>query len=322
MLRNFLVGFLFFVIQNIWGQSEPQFTQYMLNKYLVNTAYAGSSGGLDVSLLYRNQYVGLNNQSISSQGFNFNIPLQSISSGIGVTAINDLIGFQRSTYVSLNYDYRKNFKWGEMGVGIGGGIIQTSLDGSQLRAPDGNYDNGVNHNDALLPTNLQQGIAPDLSFGIYFNNDKYFAGASINHIVFASAAIKATGGKTSLDFSRNLFFTGGYDFNLSQKLRLMPTGLVKSDFKKVQIDIGGTFIIINNIITGISFRGYSKNMIDALAVVLGFKYKGVQLVYSYDINVSYLSKFNSGSHEISLSYRYPFKKKENRGYYYHNPRFN
>ena len=73
---------------------------------------------------------------------------------IGITAINDLVGFQRSTYVALNYDYRKKFKWGKMGIGIGAGIIQTSIDGAQLRAPDGNYNGGVNHNDNFLPKEL------------------------------------------------------------------------------------------------------------------------------------------------------------------------
>ena len=315
----FLLSLLAYV--RVHAQSEPQFTQYMYNKYLFNPAYAGSEDALEISALHRSQYVGLADKVIASQGLNINIPVYRISSGIGIIAINDLIGLQRATYIALNYDYRKKFKWGKMGIGIGAGIVQTSLDGNQLRAPDGDYSGGVNHNDSYLPANLQQGIAPDLSFGLYFNNDKYFAGASINHIAFSLAPISSPIGKTKLNFSRNLFFMGGYDFEISKKLRIMPSAFVKTDFKKVQVDIGGTFTIIDNILTGISFRGYTKNMIDALALILGFRYKGFQAVYSYDANLSYLTKFNTGSHEISLSYRYPLKKKESRGYLYHNPRF-
>ena len=98
--------------------------------------------------------------------------------------------------------------------------------------------------------------------------------------------------------------------------------MVKTDLKVVQAEASATFTVINNILTGISFRGYTKKTIDALAIVLGFKYKGVQLAYSYDANLSYLTKFNTGSHEVSLSYRYPFKKRESRGYFYRNPRYN
>ncbi len=307
---------------NLSAQSEPQFTQHMFNRYLFNPAYAGSVDALEVSALHRSQYVSLASRFIATQGVNINIPVYAISSGVGITAINDIAGYQRSTYVAFNYDYRKNFKWGKMGVGIGVGIIQTSIAGDKLRAPDGVYSGGVNHNDNLLPDNLQQGIAPDFSFGLYFNNDKYYAGASVNHIVLSSATIKAEGGNSKLSFARNLFFTGGYDFKVSNKLSIMPSLILKTDLKKVQMDVSATFTVINNIITGISFRGYSKKTIDALGLFLGMKYKGFQLVYSYDANLSYLTKFNTGSHEISLSYRYPLKKKESKGYYYHNPRFN
>lgn len=304
------------------AQTEPQFTQYMFNRYLINPAYAGSEDALEIAALHRSQYVGLAEKAIASQGLTVNLPIYAASSGIGIVGINDLIGFQRSTYVALNYNYRKKFKWGKMGIGVGLGIVQTSLDGNKLRAPEGDYNNGVNHGDDFLPNTFQQGIAPDFSFGIYFNNDKYFAGASINHIAFTSASIKTDAGKTKLNYARNLFFTGGYNFKAGSKLDISPSALVKTDLKKVQADVNLSFTVINTVITGISFRGYSKKTIDALALMLGFKYKGVQLVYSYDANLSYLTKFNSGSHEISLSYRYPLKKKVSRGYFYHNPRYN
>jgi hypothetical protein len=89
----------------------------------------------------------------------------------------------------------------------------------------------------------------------------------------------------------------------------------------VQANVSGTFTIIDNILAGISFRGYNKNTIDALSLILGFRYKGLQFVYSYDANLSYLTNFNSGSHELSVNYLIGLKKKENRGYLYHNPRF-
>ena len=304
------------------SQTEPQFTQYMYNRYLFNPAYAGSYDGIDASFLYRAQYVNLSDRAISTEGFNVNLPIAKISSGVGVTVINDMVGFQRSTYVSLDYNYRKNFKWGKMGIGLAAGIIQTSLDGSQLRTTGDTYTGGdVNHNDPSLPNTLQNGIAPDISFGIYFNNDRYFAGASLSHIDLSSARIKTSTGSVDLNYARNLFITGGYDFRLSSKLSIMPSTIIKTDLKQVQVDVGGTLTIIDNILTGITFRGYNKSTIDALSLVFGFKYKGFQLVYSYDANLSYLTNFNSGSHEISLNYRYGFKKKETRGFLYHNPRF-
>ncbi|MES2619303.1 MAG: type IX secretion system membrane protein PorP/SprF [Bacteroidota bacterium] len=322
MIRFFCFLFLFIFVGNARAQPEPQFTQYMYNKYLSNPAYAGSEDVLEVALLHRSQYLELSNRFISSQGFNFNIPVYAISSGVGLTAINDLIGFQRATYVSVNYDYRKKFRWGKLGIGIGVGFVQTSIDGSQLRTPEGSYNGGLNHNDDFLPLSLQQGVAPDFALGIYFNSERYFAGAAVNHVALSSARINSTGGITKLNFPPNLLFSGGYDFIVSRKFRIMPSAFIKTDIKKIQFDISGTLTIIDNILTGISFRGYTKNMIDALALILGVRYKGFQAVYSYDANVSYLTKFNTGTHEISISYRYPLIKRESRGYFYYNPRFN
>ena len=67
---------LFYVaVKCAWAQSEPQFAQYMYNKYLFDPAYAGSAEGVDMSLLYRNQYVGLTTRPIATEGFNVNMPV-------------------------------------------------------------------------------------------------------------------------------------------------------------------------------------------------------------------------------------------------------
>jgi type IX secretion system PorP/SprF family membrane protein len=319
MARIIFSVLLFLGFYYVYAQSEPQFSQYMHHKYLFNPGHAGSADNLEVSVLHRSQYVGLSSKVISTQAVNFNIPFDIITSGVGITAINDLIGFERATYVALDYCFRKKFRWGKMGICISGGIIQTSLDGSRLKASDGSYDNGnINHNDSRLPENLQQGVSSDVSFGLYFNNEKYFAGASINHVAFSSVSMASS----RLNFSRNLFFMGGYDFEIaSHKLHIIPSLLVKSDLKRTQMDISATFDIIDKVLVGISFRGYTKNMLDALVVMGGFRVKSFQIIYSYDANLSYLYKFNTGSHEISIRYFYTLKKKEGGGYVYHNPRF-
>lgn len=317
-----LVVFLFLCMcARCFAQTEPQFTQYMYNRFLVNPAYSGSNDAAEFHLLHRSQYVSLAVKAIASQAFNFNMPLYTVSSGVGLTVVNDLIGFQRSTYVNAQYNYRKKFKWGNMAVGISGGIVQTSIDGSLLRAPDGIYTGSVNHNDNFLPNNLQQGIAPDFSVGVYFNSDRYFAGAALSHIVLTNANVGTSSGKSKLIFNRTSFFTGGYHFIINPKITLSPAALIKTNFVNVQTDLSVNFLAINTIVGGISFRGYNKKTVDALALIFGFRYKGLQLVYSYDANVSYLTKFNTGSHEISLSYSYPLKKKEVRGYFFHHPRF-
>lgn len=300
------------------AQSEPQFSHYMYNRAIFNPAYAGSNDAVEINALHRSQYVGIAPNAINTQFLGVNLPIYAISSGIGLSVVNDISGALRSTYVGLQYNYRKKFSWGKLGIGVGAGFIQAGLDGSKLRAPDGDYQNGVNHNDGSLPIDLRQGIAPDISFGVYFNNERWFAGASVNHIV--ASVIKFQPGN-AYNYSRNLFISGGYDIKITKKFFLMPTAFLKSDFKKAQLDIALNATIANNFLTGISFRGYDGNSIDAATIFAGFRIKGFRLVYSYDVNLSDLRGFNTGSHEVSAAYIIPLKKKEVKTFYYHNPRF-
>lgn len=310
--------FTIVAIEQIAAQNEPQFSHYMYNRAIFNPAYSGSNNAIEINALHRSQYVNIASTAINTQFFGVNLPIYSASSGVGIAVVNDLAGALRSTYVSLQYNYRKKLKWGNVAAGLGLGFVQTGLDGAKLRAPDGDYGTGINHNDDYLPTTLQQAIAPDFSVGIYLNNEKWFAGVALNHIA-ASVAKFQSGLK--LNYARNLLVSGGYDFKIARRFSLMPSVLLKSDFKKVQTDLALNATIARNFLSGIAFRGYDGNSIDAVTLFAGFSIKGFRLIYSYDVNISSLNNFNSGSHEVSVAYLISYVKKERKPLIYHNPRF-
>jgi type IX secretion system PorP/SprF family membrane protein len=299
------------------AQIEPQFSQYMYNKQLFNPAYAGSADALEVNGLYRTQYVGLTTKATQTEYLGFNMPIYKISSGIGITATNDNIGYLRTTTVDIDYNYRKKFSFGSLAIGLNVGFTQTGLQGSMLRTPDGVYTGGsVNQNDPDVPATNVNGISPDFGAGIYLNNDRYFAGVAIDHI-YSIVSLK----NAQIDYARNLLIMGGYDFQAGKHFSIMPSVLVKTDLKEVQTDLSLTMKIYNNILTGISLRGYDARSLDAVILYAGVQIKAFRIVYSYDVNTSYLSGFNSGSHEISLAYDLKLLKKVKTGYFYHNSRF-
>lgn len=313
--------FFFFSLFNcvkLLAQNEPQFTHYMFNKAIFNPAYAGSNDAIEINALHRSQYVNIASAAINTQFFGVNMPIYKASSGVGISIVNDLAGALRTTYVSAQYNYRKKFKWGNVAAGVGIGFMQVGLDGAKLRAPDGDYTSGINHNDAYLPTGIQQAIAPDISLGVFLNNEKWFAGIAVNHLA-ASVAKFQSGLK--LNYARNILVSGGYDIKVARRFSVMPSVFLKSDFKKVQTDFAVTATIVHNLISGVSFRGNDRNSIDAIAVFAGFTYKGFRLIYSYDVNISTLNRFNSGSHEVSAAYLISYGKKERKPLIYHNPRF-
>lgn len=102
-----------FSSEKLLAQNEPQFTHYMFNKAIFNPAYAGSNDAIEINALHRSQYVNIASAAINTQFLGVNLPIYKASSGIGISIVNDLAGALRSTYVSVQYNYRKNLS-GEM----------------------------------------------------------------------------------------------------------------------------------------------------------------------------------------------------------------
>ncbi|CAK9253503.1 unnamed protein product [Sphagnum jensenii] len=90
----------------------------MYNKLLFNPAYAGSKDAVEFNGLYRAQYLGIADKTTQTEYLGFNMPIYAISSGVGLTATNDNIGYLRTTAVNLDYDYRKKFSFGSVAVGV------------------------------------------------------------------------------------------------------------------------------------------------------------------------------------------------------------
>jgi len=300
------------------AQIEPQYSQYMYNKQLFNPAFAGSADAVQFNGLFRTQYVGLATKATETEYLGFNMPIYAISSGLGLSATNDNIGYLRTTTVNIDYNYRKKFSFGSLGIGLNVGIIQTALQGALLRTPTGTYTGGsINQNDPDVPATTVNGVAPDFGVGIYLNNDKYFAGVAVDHI-YSIVNMK----NTSVDYARDLLIMGGYDIQAGKNFSIMPSVLIKTDLKQVQTDLSLTMKIHYNILTGIALRGYDASSLDAVILYAGVQIKAFRLVYSYDINTSYLNGFNSGTHEISVAYDLKLlKKAQKTGYFYHNSRF-
>jgi type IX secretion system PorP/SprF family membrane protein len=318
MRRIFYFILLLIATGRASAQIEPQYSQYMYNKQLFNPAFAGSADAVQFNGLFRTQYVGLATKATETEYIGFNMPIYAISSGVGLSATNDNIGYLRTTSVNIDYNYRKKFSFGSLGIGLNVGIIQTALQGAMLRTPTGTYTGGqVIQNDPDVPATTVNGVAPDFGLGIYLNNDRYFAGVAVDHI-YSIVNMK----NVSVNYARDLLIMGGYDFQAGRNFSVMPSLLLKTDFKQVQTDLSLTMKIHYNILTGIALRGYDATSLDAVILYAGVQIKAFRLVYSYDINTSYLNGFNTGTHEISVAYDLKLSKKAPKtGYFYHNSRF-
>lgn len=59
----------------------------------------------------------------------------------------------------------------------------------------------------------------------------------------------------------------------------------------------------DQLIAGVSYRSLS-----AMGILLGTKLSAFRLYYSYDLSFQHFQKFNTGSHEVTVAFK--FEKKE------------
>ena len=286
------------------AQLDAQFSQYMFNRIIYNPAYTGSESHINTAVAYRHQWMNLNGKPVT-QLVTVDGPVEPIKSGVGMYIMNDKIGPERSTYVMATYSYKYAFDAGQVAFGFNGGVIQNTIDGSQLRASGGDYSAGINHNDNLIPDNTVSNMVTDFGFGAYYTNNNMYAGISVSHLTQPKLQY---GSGASYKLARNYYLIGGYRYELNENLILKPSLLIKSDFNKTQLDININALYNKNIWGGLSYRGLLKNSSDAIIALAGVNVtEQFSVGYSYDVTTNKIRNYSSGTHEFLLSYRFrPF----------------
>ncbi len=285
----------------VLAQQPSHYSMYMLNQFVWNPAYAGMDNSLSITGVYRSQWVGLEGSPVT-QNINAHMPLYILSGGVGLNLENDQLGAQRLTKINLSYNFQRDLGSGILSLGARAGIVQRSLDGSQILTPDGEYTEPgvpINHNDDLLSAEEVSGSVNTFSVGVYYQSEKLEGGITVSNITEPSADL----GNLKLQLVRHYFFTFGMHFDLSSSLTIHPSVLVRSDLIQTQTDFSTIVRYNDNIFGGASFRGYNSNSIDALVLLAGLKLsENITLAYAYDLTLSGLRTVNSGSHEIMLNY--------------------
>jgi type IX secretion system PorP/SprF family membrane protein len=289
----------------LFAQQAPLYSMYMLNPYAANPAYAGTENTLVATGVYRQQWTGLLGAPVT-QHINAHLPLFAISSGVGLRVENDRIGAHTVTNASLAYSYHLALgKQSTLSIGVGGGYMQYTLDGGILRAPEGTYvePTGVfNHNDDLLPLGKIQAGTPTVETGLWLRSKQLTLGMGIQPL-FAPVLENNTDGSFRLLPRRNFHAYIDYALELSQRLQLRPSILVKNDIIETQMEISILATWRENTFAGASYRGYSKKSTDALVLLGGLKInEKTKLGYAFDIPLSPLNAANRGSHELLLQY--------------------
>lgn len=289
MLLVFLGGI--FVNYSI-SQVDPHFSLFEYSQNVYNPGAAGSNNAMCVTSLHRQQWVGFKEGRPITSLFSFDMPLINIL-GVGLNIQQDIIGFQKDLDVNVNLAYRLELDPGMLGIGLGLGVINRSINGDWRTS--GSLEGQPVYLDPNIP-HMESKTTFDMNFGASFVGDKFWVGISSTHLL--RPVIKYDIDNPSY-ISRHYYLTGGYEYSLpNPSFDLIGTAMVQSDGSTIEAQINGKLVYNKSFWGGLSYR-YSDAIVPMIGVHL---INGLSFAYSYDVNLSKIGARTSGSHELMVRY--------------------
>ncbi len=296
MFRRILIFVLFCVAaKNVKSQYDPQFSQNMFNKLAVNPGFAGASEGVNLVALNRNQWSGT--MTIKTTVFSGDMPIKlfKLNSGIGLNFINDEIGNFTNLTMNLNYSLKFEFENGNLSLGLNAGLLNQSLKALwNLDKLKGDVYTG---SDSSIPTSNVAGSALDVGLGAYYEEDRFYVGASMSHVNSPKANFK---NEFNFKTTGTFYLLGGYKHKIEDTAyELLPSFFFKTDRRSFQLDVNALVKYRGRYWGGLTYR-YQ----DAIIVLGGIEMKnGVRFGYSYDITTSAIAPTGlGGTHELMVGY--------------------
>lgn len=305
-----LVSILFFFYcSSLLGQQDILFTQFAYDKLGFNPGYAGAHDHISINAIYRNQWLGLDG-SPSRFAASVNFPAQDQNLGLGLHLDKSVISIFDKTTIKGSYSYGIPLDNGKINVGLSTSFRQFRADwtDNRLLPPNGfNSDNSIEQN--ILTKRIF-----NVGFGLYYRTDKYFAGASIPRLNKAIIDFDDTQLDTlQATEARLIHLMGGAKFSLNESWELSPQALVTiAEAAPVQFELSTIAILEKKYHLGLNYSsgGSVLNPIESLDLILGYQHDPQIFVgMSYDITLSELRQFSSGSLELILNYRLNSYKK-------------
>lgn len=296
----------------VQAQQDAQFSQYMFNGIYINPAYAGYREQLNLHAFYRSQWTGVTggpktmSLAIDATANNGNV-------GLALQLSSDQLGAQSNQAAYANYAYRIRMNEdgsARLAFGVGIGALQLGIDGAKLNP---------NVVEPDQPTGTQSTIVPDARAGVYYSDNRFYAGFSVDNLI--SQYINVERYAFIPQPKPHYYLTAGVLVPLTEGIMLKPSFLLKDDRAgPTSLDLNAFFLLGERIWIGGSYRTgvklYDKsylqrdlsNQNSAIAALEFFANSNLKIGYAYDFSIGPLQGYSGGTHEISIGYYFKIKK--------------
>lgn len=288
------------------AQNEGQYTHFMFNQLSYNPAYTGSSGALSFSLLYNNQWMGLDLQAPTATVqagvtptnilASFDMPVTWLHGGIGLTFNSEQIGYHNNTTINLDYAFRIYWGRGNLAAGVEMNLYNFSFNTENLVGISDLTGDPVNPvgqaGDPVVNGQMVSEFMVDVSTGLYYQvPSEYYVGLSVKNLLASHSD------QLAFSNARTLYLIGGYEYTFpyNPAFKLKPSLMAKTaNFSIVQAEAALLLDYENFFWAGLGYR-----LADAFTFLAGVNWNFANLNWlrvgvAYDLTTSTLGGFKSG----------------------------
>lgn len=308
-MRKILLILSCVLMLNVFGQQDPQYSQYQFNQMVINPAYAGSKDALSAVIDIRQQWSGFDGAP-STQSFSLHGPLSKKRIGLGMSAYNDAIGPKRVTaaYGNIAYILPINNKL-KLSFGLRAGFVNYVFDFNKMNYKDPGESNAV----STISSNK---FKPDFDGGIYLKSSSFYAGVSATHlnstyiyqdkISYTNVSGKQIEYDLTYRLQTHIFGIISKGFLINDNLVINPTLIYKGTKAINNVDANLNFLIKQRVWLGAFYR--SDATVGALLQVLVTN--NIKIGYAFDTGIGRIQKRLGNGHEIMIGFDFnTFKSK-------------
>lgn len=284
--KRLLYAFFFLFLINAYAQQDMRYSQYMLNKNVINPAFSAHQSETTSTALYKKRWLRLT--QANSYQLAISSPISQNRMGVGgVIKRDDFNGLKRTSFL-VSYSYKINALKGKLSLGMQAGMSQFNLNPDEFT---------VRHDDDPILNGDVNRTTPTISGGIFYQKQSFYIGLSMHHLTQNDISFVENDRLSRL--KTHNYLLAAYKVVLGTNLHWIPSILIKHvNQGSEQIDINSHIRWRELMWGGISIRTSSE-----LSFQGGIQWNKIRAGYAYDIGWNTLGKNNNGIHEILISYR-------------------
>lgn|GEM_PF-717480 len=298
------------------AQDAPVYEQYVFDNTLLNPAFTGIVDLIQVKAAHRQQWIDFGPRNTPSTTFlMFRSRLKNRNGGLGGFLYTDRNGVNSQTGLQVNGSFQFLLRTNRttrtiLSFGFGGTVFMHTYD-------ETDFETDVY--DPILNYGKKNYYGYDANFGVLLTHGGLLTGVSFDNLLQWTCPAYNQALERSPSVNMNVHV--GKIFWLTNHIQLCPLVVYKTNIKNLnQVDLGLHLKLMsgkkvrtvytkdeNEIIIGLTYKqtldvGNQSPL--SISPMVGFIFKGITISYLCDFGLTGIQKYNYGSHQVALGYRF------------------